>query len=253
MSRAAFALALVLALPAAQAGEALARDDGPRALADDSRWASFVELVAARWRSRTEVIGDREGENRRLAAECFADAWYLAIPSLVATRRSPCAKLVAALPAPKEANAREAAKTRASFRTSLRPGALPPTRSQYAACVAQAIRQADPELVPFCALAVLPRASVEASLTDDDRFGGWLASCKKAMLGPAAFSPASGRSAPKTASHNAAADEEARHCLRTLPTLYEVQWLKKLSDFWTPAQLRALRRRSRELGREEAP
>ncbi len=279
------AVAAFALLPAAVARAQVQREvDRPR-FADAPRWASFVGLVASRWAARVSTSSGRRRKNRQRAADCVADAWYLSLPRLLDGGRSPCVRLAAALARPKGTSWRAEAERRARWAARLRHPRRAPVHREYRSCMAKALREGDSRMVEICAHAVEPRADRMASLSDAERFGGWLRSCKKAILGtdtsfvsspeslpegirakagtgsrtsrvrPARAGGAPGRASSRSPSRprrdfDRAEDEEARHCVRTLPTLYEVQGLKKLSDYWTPAELRALRRRSDELGRE---
>jgi hypothetical protein len=254
-------LALLPALAVAEHAGPRGEGDGSTTMSDDSRWLSFTRLIEARWRIRTEVVGADETVNRRLYAQCVDDAWYLALPNLLSDEKTPCGQLVSALPTSARTRRRNG-PTRDELRAKYVPSGLAPNRNRYLTCTAEAAGRADPELLAVCGLALKPKASVLASLTDDDRFGGWLGGCKRAMLGdlrkPAADSGARavakpGEKAPpespaRPLPHTPAEDDQARHCLRVLPTLYEVQWLRKLSDFWTPEELRALHLRTQQLG-----
>lgn len=238
-------LLLLLASPPARAGARPAREEDGPTLSDDSRWMSFVRLVENRWRIRTQIVGEDDAQNRRLLAQCLDDAWFLAVPSLLQDVKSPCSALLDTMRATESRAERAHRPSGGEYRARFSTGLLAPTREQYEACTAEAVDRADPEFLGICALALRPRASLLAGLCDEDRFAGWLSSCKKAMLGGEVKSGET----LKPAAHTPAEDQQARHCLRTLPTLYEVQWLKKLSEFWTPDELRVLNIRTQTLGR----
>ena len=89
---------------------------------------------------------------------------------------------------------------------------------------------------------------VLVSLDDDHRFRTWFEGCKRVLIGEKPVPTAEkGLAAPAPPVD----DAHARHCLRVLPTLYEIQWMKKLSDFWTPEEQRALYAKSQQLTRGE--
>lgn len=220
-------LLLACALPAAARSQ---QEDAARLkLPEASRWLSFVRLVEARWDMRTRIPPEGEQERNELFTRCTRDAWYLSRPELLAPDAA-CERLVQR-DAPKRS--RPTGDQVRRFR-SLDASA---GEDGFRACVAAAEKA--PGLLAHCAAALHPGAASMASLDDEARFQSWFGACKKAILGD----PEKEEADPRLEAH-------ARHCLRTLPTFYEVRWMKKLSEYWTPDEQKRLYLRSRQLGRD---
>lgn len=246
----------------ALAGPLAARAEPPRSarvdafgdpvLPEESRWLTLVRLVEGRWRSRTEVVEGDAPARRRQLEQCIDDAWYLALPSLVREVRAPCNRIAASLRVPKQERQTEhkrSRKVREHWHRRFADLLLAPTLGEYRACASAAADRGDPTLLAICSLALRPRATVVVALEDDERFRVWLTACKRGMLGELKPSlPVTAESAPAPPVRGEIDEGQSRHCLRTLPTLYEIQWLRKLGDFWTPEEQRVLYQRMQELG-----
>lgn len=216
-------------------------------LPEASRWLSFVRLVEARWRERVQVPPDAREERAELYTTCVDDAWYLARPTMLAGARSACGRLVEGLAVAQGPKKATPARVDWKARAKKQGGVL--SLDDYRACTREASDRGDDAVLESCSETLRNRASVVASLPDEDRFRTWMTGCKKAMLGPIA-PPAPNETTPAAAPPPVPdADEHARHCLRTLPTLYEVQWMRKLGDFWTPEEQRLLYLRTQQLNK----
>lgn len=216
-------------------------------LPEESRWLSFVRLVESRWRERTTVLENDSDVLARQYDQCVEDAWQLALFGLVDSPKAPCAMLlVDARPRRKGLRADDAPP---DYRRRFEGALVSPSRAEFAGCTDAALALGDASLLATCALALRPRAAMFVSLDDPHRFGAWMDGCKRVMI-PAAPAAPKGEKGAAVAPvpPSAEADAHARHCLRNFPTLYEIQWMKKLSDFWTPEEQRALNARSRQLG-----
>lgn len=219
------ALSLVLVWLTALAAAATPDGQPPRAeLPESSRWLSFVRLVEARWDVRTRVPPEDADTRRALYDRCTLDAWHLSRPALLSPG-APCRRLLGDLKP-------SARKTAAVTRRAAGGG---PDEHGYRRCVARAEQERQPALLDHCVTALAQGHDALKALDDEGRFQRWFKGCKKAILDDA--DPPD----PLQEAH-------ARHCLRTLPTFYEVRWMKKLSEYWTPDEQKRLYLRARQLG-----
>lgn len=236
------ALAIVLGPGGARA--APAGRDGQ--IPESSRWLSFVRLVSARWTVRVKSQPGDVDAMRRLYAQCIDDAWYLALGELLA-RGGACDLLLEASPG---SDAEPSRALREEYRQLIDARLVTPDRARFRDCARAAYTRRDAALLRICARALQPRAVLTASVPDAERFQNWLKPCKRALLGDLAPGTAGSTDggARLAARHSDVGDDDhARHCLRSLPSLYEVQQLSKIGDFWTPEERRALHQRARQL------
>ena len=237
----------LLASPVQAGGPPNSAYDG--VLPESSRWISFLRIIEGRWKARTEVLNGESAEIRKQYWACVEDAWFLSSPNMLNDRQGPCVRLVLAQhDGEHESSSSLHQQFRATFTSS--PD-LP--HSAYRSCVTAAAAHGDSDLLPICALAIRPRARLIASLSDDERFGSWLRTCKKVLLTDSKTtqpgSATEGVVKPQRSAEELAEEEtQSRHCFRVFPAVYEVKWLKKLSDFWTPEEQRALYLKSQQLG-----
>lgn len=212
---------------------------------EDSRWISFVRLIESQWRTRVAVPPASPGEARSHFWQCVEDAWYLAAPGLLAGRESPCARLISAMPRSAEEGPSRAVHDR--YRELFGAAAAPPRREDFRACAGSAAGRGDPALLTTCARALTTRAGRVARMPDAERFSSWLGGCKRVLLADVQLVPAGDLPVAPGTAPSPADEEQARHCLRQLPAMYEVRPMRRLSDYWTPEEQRALHLRAQQL------
>ena len=239
------ALPLLITLLCAVPAGAEPPPEPPRIeLPEDSRWLSFVRLVEGRWKARTRIPPGGDEERKKLFARCTQDAWQLARPGLLTGRGAPCAVLLGG----DEKRTKAARRAREEYARRFGALLVAPGEGDYRACIAEVEAGGDRALLEHCALAIRPRAALLVSLDDEDRFQTWFRACKKSILSDVQVT--AGEAPGLAAAPDPLQEDHARHCLRTLPTFYEVRWMKKLSEYWTPEEQKRLYLRSRQLGRD---
>jgi len=217
------------------------------AIPESSRWISFVRLIAERWNAKTEVVPPDQLVLDRWFDQCTEDAWQLAVPGLLVAPDGACARILLGLHRDTDSDEAPSAALREKMRIRFSGMLASPEREDFRACVSEARGRGDAALLAVCAMALRPRIIRLVRMTDPERFGGWLTVCKKAILRGGGPGPRT-ESRVAEAERRAAEDELARHCLRVMPALYEVQWVAKVGDLWTPEEQKLLYQRSQQLG-----
>jgi hypothetical protein len=221
------------------------------AVPESSRWSSFVRLVYGRWEVRARAPGADHASLRQLFEHCTEDAWFLAYGPMLQGALSPCGRLVRTLH-PEVSDDESAPRVvKERYRNDFSMAQVSTKYSAFRDCTTAAIDHGDVSLLEICSRAMRPRERVIAAMPDTERFDIWFQSCKKVLLTEVVLplppgSPENLRPLQKTLTE--IEKTQARHCFRNLPSLYEVQGLNKLSDFWTPEEQRALYLRSQQLG-----
>lgn len=246
--RHAFAIVLCLVIASsASASEPVARPNGVPS--DVSRWSSFVRIVLGRWDVRAKSLRRDADGARRQFRNCVNDAWFVANSALLSQNTSPCPDLARSAHE-KEDDGTAPATLVEKFRAQFANAASASDYSAYKDCIDAAFDYHDSRLFAACAQALRPRERVLSTLSDEERFNTWLGGCKQILLAEARPVESSDGEAIKTPKKALTEFEktQGRHCFRTLPALYEVRGMKKLSDFWTPEEQKLLYLRSKQLG-----